>query len=108
MEDTRLHFTKAALDALPAAAPGKRVYYHDKKANALVLAVTDKGTKSFLVYRRVHGPPERITLGRYASGISSGLTIEQARKAAADVNLAIARGENPAQKKRLMREEPTL
>jgi integrase len=106
--EKRLTFTKAAIDALPPAPSGKRVYYYDTKAKALVLAVTDKGTKSFIVYRRVQGPPERITLGRYAAGFSGGLTIEQARKAAADVNLAIARGENPAQKKRLMRDEPTL
>jgi hypothetical protein len=37
-------------------------------------------------------------LGRYAQGIARGLTIEQARKAAQETNLASAKGENPAEK----------
>lgn len=108
MAEKRMNFTKAAIEAISPAPAGKRAYYYDTKAKALVLAVTDRGTKSFLIYRRVNGAPERITLGRYAIGSGGGLTIEQARKAAADVNLAIAKGENPAEKKRLLRGEMTL
>lgn len=108
MAATRLNLTKAAIDAFPAAPKGKRAYYYDTKAKGLVVSVTEKGVKSFLVYRWVNGRPERITLGRYAHGRSAGLTIEQARKAAADANLAIAKGENPAEKKRAARGEITL
>lgn len=108
MAENRLNLTKAAIDNLPAAAKGKRAYYYDTKAKGLVVAVTDKGTKSFLVYRWVGGRPERITLGRYAQASGAGLTIEQARRAAADANLSIAKGENPAEKKRRLRGEMTL
>lgn len=108
MSISRINLTKAAIDTFPPAPTGKRVYYHDSKTKGLVVAVTDKGTKSFVVYRWVKGRPERITLGRYAVGMAKGLTIEQARKAALDTNLAIAKGENPAEKKRLARGEMTL
>ena len=60
----RVHFTKAAIDAFPAAPKGRRAYYYDTKAKGLVVGVTDTGTKSFLIYRWVDGRPERITLGR--------------------------------------------
>lgn len=108
MESSRVNLTKAAIDAFPPALPGKRVYYHDSKTKGLVVGVTDKGTKSFLLYRWINGRPERITLGRYAQGMAKGLTIEQARKAAVDANLSIAKGENPAEKKRLARGEMEL
>ncbi len=104
----RVHFTKAAIDAFPPAPKRKRTYYYDSKAKGLAVAVTDKGTKSFIVYRWVSGRPERITLGRYAQGQGPGLSIEQARKAASETNLAIAKGENPAEKKRMARGEITL
>jgi integrase len=108
MSENRLNLTKAAIDALPPAAPGKRAYYYDTKAKGLAVAVTDRGTKSFLVYRWLSGRPERITLGRYGQGSGGGLTIEQARKAAAEANLTIAKGENPAEKKRHLRGEMTV
>lgn len=108
MSISRINLTKATIDAFPPAPAGKRVYHHDSKTKGLVVAVTDKGTKSFLVYRWVNGRPERITLGRYAVGMAKGLTIEQARKAALETNLSIAKGENPAEKKRLARGEMTL
>ncbi len=104
----RVNLTKAAIDAFPPAPKRKRTYYYDSKAKGLAVAVTDKGTKSFIVYRWVNGRPERITLGRYAQGHGPGLTIEQARKAASETNLAIAKGENPAEKKRTARGEITL
>lgn len=108
MAANRLNLTKAAIDAFPPAPKGKRSYYYDTKAKGLVVSVTEKGVKSFQVYRWVNGRPERITLGRYAHGQSAGLTIEQARKAAAEATLAIAKGENPAEKKRAARGEITL
>lgn len=62
MAEKRLTITKVAIDGLPPAAKGKRAYYYDTKAKGLVVAVTDRGTKSFLVYRWVSGRPKRITL----------------------------------------------
>jgi integrase len=45
---------------------------------------------------------------RYTIGPCSDLTIEQARNRAEELNSDIALGKNPATKKRLLREEPTL
>jgi len=58
------YFTKAYLTALPVPPAGKRSYYRDPKTRSLCLVVTDKGTRSFVFYRKVNGRPERILLGR--------------------------------------------
>jgi hypothetical protein len=83
MAETRLNFTKAAIDALPSAGKGKRAYYYDQ-GKAPVLAVTDRGTKTFLIYRSVNSPPERNYARALRDRRRRGLTIEQGRKAAAD------------------------
>ena len=98
----KLNFTKAAIERLPLPANGWQ-YHYDTKIRGLAVGVSHTGAKSFVVYRKVNGKPERITLGRYPD-----LTIEQARGKAAEVNAAIARGENPADKRRLARAEMTL
>jgi integrase len=54
-------------------------------------------------YRKIDGRPERIVIGRF-----NELTIEQARNKAAQFNAAMAEGLNPANKRRLAREEMTL
>jgi integrase len=56
-----------------------------------------------VLYRKVEGRPERITIGPYPD-----LTIEQARGKASELNGAIARGENPASKRRVVRDDATL
>jgi site-specific recombinase XerD len=100
MEPTT-HFTKAFLDNLPTPEPGKRFIYHDAKATGLQLRITSTGVKTFSLYRRVKGGnPERITLGRYPD-----MTIEQARKQAAQYNLMIESGANPAHSRRKARLE---
>lgn len=100
----RINFTKATLENLPLPPTGSRATYHDTRIGGLQLRVTDRGVKTFCVYRRVRfGPPERITLGRFPD-----LTVEQARTRAQAINAAIAQGENPAEAVREAREEPTL
>jgi integrase len=69
----------------------------------LALAVSPAGKKVFVLYRKVARRPERITIGPYPD-----LSIEQARKRADELNGAIARGENPAAKRRIVRDEMTL
>ena len=104
-QESRFNFTKAALQALPLAAPGRRAYFHDTAVRGLLVAVTDRGAKSFQLYRRVNGRPERITLGRFDE---NGLTIEQARKAARELGTSIAAGRNPADERRSRLAEMTL
>lgn len=98
------NFTKDYLNALPLPAPGTRAVYHDAKTTGLQIRVTATGAKTFCVYRRIKGgQPERVTLGRYPE-----MSIEQARRKAADINAAIEGGANPAKVKRAHREEPTF
>jgi integrase len=102
-EETALNFTKKTLDSLPLPATGQRATYRDTKTPGLQVRVTASGVKTFTVFRRVHGRPERVTLGRYPD-----MTIEQARKKAAEVNAQIAKGESPAEKRRADKAEMTF
>ncbi len=99
----KLNFTKPILNSLELPPSGKRTLYHDIKTPGLGIRVTDNGHKSFVVYRKINGKPERITLGRYPD-----LSIEQARNKAMEINVAIVQGENPSNKRRLERAEATL
>jgi integrase len=101
--DRQFNFTKASLEALPIPQNGRRIYYRDRKTRGLTFVLTCQGTRSFVFYRKIDGRPERIVLGRFEE-----LTIEQARNKAAQLNAAIAEGKNPANARRLTREEMTL
>jgi integrase len=95
MATARINFTKATLAALPPAPAGKQATYHDSRIAGLTLLVTPAGAKTFYVYRRIQGRPERVKLGRFPD-----LTVEQARNMAEDTNGVIARGGDPAANKR--------
>ncbi len=97
----RFNFTKRAIDALPT--PPRRVYHYDTRTRGLALAVNPSSHKVFLLYRWIQRRPERITLGRYPD-----LSIERARGRAQELNASIARGENPADRRRIARAEMTL
>lgn len=99
----KLNFTKAAIDALALPEPGKRADYQDTKATGLQLRVAPSGIKTFSVLRRINGKLERITLGRYPD-----MTIEQSRRRAAEIGVAISNGANPAEVKRGDKAEMTL
>lgn len=104
MSTNQFNFTKAAIGALPLPEAGKRAVYHDAKTTGLQIRVTSNGAKTFCVYRRIKGgQPERVTLGRYPE-----MTIEQARRKAADINAAIEGGANPADVKRAHKAEHTF
>lgn len=103
MTENKFNFTKAAIDALSLPPKGGRSYFYDTKQRGLGIRVTSSGAKTFIVYRWVNGKPERVTLGRYPD-----LTIEQARGRAAEASAAIARGENPNDKRRAARAELTF
>src|SRR5918996_2235891 len=99
----KFNFTKANIEALSLPSAGKRAYHYDTKQRGLGVSVTSQGTKTFIVYRKINGMPERIFLGHYPD-----LTIEQARGKAAEAMAAIARGESPADRRRAARAEMTL
>lgn len=97
------NFTKSYLNDLPAPEKGKRSYYYDTKTQGLAICVTSANKKTFVVYRKIEGRPERIKLERFP-----GMSIEQARGRAAEINASIAKGDNPAQIRRAKKEELTL
>jgi integrase len=99
----RFNFTKKALDALPAPRNDQRAYFYDVQVRGLAIAVSPAGRKTFVLYRKVAGRPERINLGLYPE-----MSIEQARGKAEQMNSAIAQGENPRNDQRTMRQENTL
>ena len=102
--ENKINFTKATIDALPIPTSGKRDTYHDLKTAGLQLRITSNGIVTFSVYRRIkRGSPERITLGRYPQ-----MTIQQARDKAAEINVAIAKGCNPAEIERGRKAESTF
>lgn len=97
----KLNFTKSALDRIQ---PGhKQVSYQDATVRGLILLVYPTGGKTFFVYRRIAGRPERIKLGTFPQ-----MTVEQARKQAELVNGTIADKQNPAAVRRAVKVEPTL
>ena len=99
----KISFTKKVLDKLPLPPVGKRVDYFDTTTNHLTLRVSHVGTKAFVLYRKIDGVAERITLGRYPA-----MSIIQARQMVAHHNGSIAVGNNPAEDKRSLRQESTL
>jgi integrase len=97
----KLNFTKAALDRLQ---PGlKQESYQDTTVRGLILLVYPTGGKTFFIYRRIAGRPERIKLGAFPQ-----MTVEQARKQAELVNGTIADRQNPAAVRRAVKVEPTF
>jgi integrase len=102
----RINFTVKALAALRSAAAGKIVYYFDTSRSAprgFGVWVTAGGAKTFMLYRKVNGRPERIKLGAFPD-----MSIEQARKRAYQFNAEIAGGLNPNDARRKARGELTL
>lgn len=98
----KISFTKKVLSSL-RAPKGQRVYYHDTRTPGLALCVTPNGTKTFYLYRRVAGRPERIRIGRHPE-----VTVYLARREASKLCGLIAQGKNPQQTRRQARAELTL
>lgn len=103
MKSNKFNFTIRSIEALSKPAVSKRAYYYDTKVRGLGLSITDKGSQTFFVYRKIEGRPERITLGRYPD-----LSIENARGEASKVNSQIAQGENPNREKNKLKSELTF
>jgi len=98
----KINFTKAKIEGLPLPEKGW-TYYYDLKVQGLGIGIGSTGKRSFILYRKIRGIPERITIGRYPD-----LSIEQARGKAAEINSSIAAGANPAQVKRGEKAELTF
>lgn len=100
----RLSLTESRVKRLASAPPGqKRSYYYDSNVRGFCVAVSEKGRKLFVLYRKVQGRPERISIGTWPE-----LPVEAARREAQNLIGQIIRGENPAEQKRTARGEMTL
>lgn len=103
----KFHFTERRVEQLEAPSKfkqtGRRAYYYDDEVRGLCVAVAPTGRKNFVLYRFVLGKPERIQLG-----LTSDLTVLQARARARELNADIARGKNPGAERRSVRDEMTL
>jgi integrase len=85
-----MNFTKRAIEQIQPPVTGRDTY-RDEKVRGLELRVTAAGAKTFAVQRRVNGTPKRYTIGRFPE-----ITVEQARKRAAEMLGEIAAGVDPS------------
>lgn len=99
----KINFTKKTLESLPIPEEGKRLYFRDTKVLGLELMVTDKGSKSFKVFRKLGDKPVRVTIGKFPD-----YTVDQARDKATEINNLINKGINPNVEKRKLSQEITL
>lgn len=102
MSSFRVNFTTKTLEAITPPIKGRN-YYYDTKEDKLVLDVTAGGSKTFYVYQRINGKPERMKIGKFPV-----FSVENARKKAQSLKGAIANGKNPQADRRKLRAELTL
>lgn len=102
IEDKKFNFTKKTLETIESPTKDKE-YYYDLKVHGLCLCVTKSGLKTFYLYKKVNGRPERIRIGKFPD-----LSIENARSEASNFNHLIERGINPNQEKQKIKAELTF
>lgn len=103
MTTQQINFTKKTIESLPNAASSNRDQYQDTRTNALRLEVTDKGKKTYKVYRKMGGRPIRYTIGDVQDW-----SIENARAKAEEVSALISKGINPNIEKQRVKAEITF
>jgi integrase len=98
----RLNFAVEALGRLSCPVGKDRLYVFDTKVPGLAQVITATGARAFYLVRKIGGRKTRVRLG------GSEITIEQARKLAAQLNGDIAGGNDPTALKRAARKSETL
>lgn len=97
MAKNSIKFTKAILNELPIPKNG-RAYYYNRDVKGLLVQVTEGGSKSFQVRKKLNGRSIRVTLGTYPD-----MTIEIAEKNAHIKLAEISDNIDPNQKKKANR-----
>ena len=100
--DNKFRFTKSNIEKLQPT--DKRAYYYDAAEPSLMLQVTLNGVKTYYVYKRIHGRPTRTYLGT----VDVLKSPEMAREMAAEVKVAINKGEDPHKQNRQYSNEDKL
>lgn len=89
----RKKFTTRTIEALKPP-PSGRIEYFDTAIPGFGLRITDKGTKSWIIFYRVHGRQRRMTIGSYPK-----FSLSEAREEARIAFQKVERGVDPAQQK---------
>ncbi|WP_428609538.1 tyrosine-type recombinase/integrase [Sedimenticola sp.] len=87
--------TKKRVETAPPPINRTQAFIRDAELPGFALRITQKGTKSFIVEKRIKGRVRRITLGKFGP-----LTVEQARRKAQMELAQIAMGNDPIAEKR--------
>lgn len=101
--DNAFNFTKTAINALELPDKKQGVTYRDTHTKGLTLMVFPSGSKTFYYVKRIAGKVEKVKVGRFPD-----LTVEQARNKVSEFNNAVARGENPQDRRRAFNNEITF
>jgi hypothetical protein len=65
MKNNKINFTKTFLTNIELLQRGKRAYYYDIQVSGLGIMVFPSGAKTFFLYERVQGTPDKIKLMEY-------------------------------------------
>ena len=103
MAKNRFHFSKASLSNLSLPVGVRQQFFYDEASRGLCVGVTQSGIKTFYVFRKFRGKPERVHIGRFPD-----TTIPQARKRAGQINSQFDAGLNANEIKRQKRGELML
>ncbi len=103
LKENKINFTKNAILNLSLPNEGKIGYYYDKQVNGLGIMVFASSTRTFFLYKRVMGRPDKIKLGRFPQ-----MTVEQARRAAYQIIGEIDKGGDPKAEKQTKYKETRL
>lgn len=99
---SKIRFTKAALEALPASTKQYDTY-RDDKVSGLCVFVYPTGKKVLYYEKKVAGQKERIKIGSFPE-----TTCDQARAKATEINAAFSKDQNPAAVRRALKAESTF
>jgi hypothetical protein len=88
-ETSRIKLTKRLIDAVDPPENGGQIFLRDIALQGFGLRIT-RGAKTFILERRIHGRPRRITIGPYGP-----LTVDDAREKAEKMIGRIADGKDP-------------
>lgn len=91
----RVNLTAEKVESYAKAPDGKRIEVFDAAVPGLVLRITDKGVKTFVVRYRHKGRSQRYTIGK-----TPPIKLKEARATALQVLAASRQGDNPAASKR--------
>lgn len=99
---TRFQFTKTALQALRDGEKCRKVV-HDAKVAGLMAELRPGGNLTFYFYRWLDRRPLKMKIGRFPE-----ITIDQARSQASEWTGSVARGIDPRDRRREVRDEATF